>query len=238
MKAKKIFNSTLYTVIFFIIFFLSTIISFRIILKGEMVTIPDLVGKTMAEAKITLAKKSLAIANKGEQYDTHWEKGRIIFQDPPSGSKVKFNKEVKVILSSGKDKVTIPRLMGKSFQLINQALKDAGIRKGKVSQVHTSDYSAGKIFAQNPQALEEVGRNFPVSLLVSQGEEEDRYLMPDLIGKNAVTIIAKLKELDFRVENVRYTYYPGLDSGIIIKQQPLHGYLIQKNYPINLEVSK
>jgi len=62
--------------------------------------------------------------------------------------------------------------------------------------------------------------------------------MPDLIGKKAEIVRAKLKELDFRVEDIRYTSYPGLEAGITIKQFPPQGYLIQKKYPITLEVSK
>jgi beta-lactam-binding protein with PASTA domain len=62
--------------------------------------------------------------------------------------------------------------------------------------------------------------------------------MPDLIGKRSEDVIPWLEELNFKVEDVRNTYYPGLSSGIIIKQHPRHGFMIQKNYPITLEVSK
>lgn len=192
----------------------------------------------MEEARSELAKKRLFIVKKGEQFDTQWERGKIIFQDPSQGSKVNFYKTVKVILSAGSEKVIVPQLIGKNFETINEILKDAGIRKGKISQVHTSKYAAGKIIAHQPSALEEVGKSSPVSFLVSQGKRGKKYLMPDLIGKKTETVLPKLKELGFKVEDLRYTYYPGLDSGIIIKQFPSQGYLIQKNYPISLEVSK
>ena len=62
--------------------------------------------------------------------------------------------------------------------------------------------------------------------------------MPDLIGKKSAPVISKLKRMDFRVGVVRYSYYPGLEPGIIIKLLPPHGYRIQKNNLITLEVSK
>jgi beta-lactam-binding protein with PASTA domain len=237
MASNKFFNAFLYTELFFIILFSSAILSYRLVLKGEMVTLPDLVGKTYEEAKIELEKRKLAVDKKGEQFDSQWERGRVIFQDPSAGSKLKINKAVKVILSAGSERVTVPAFIGKNFQLLGDLLKESGLTKGKISQVHTPS-SAGKIIAQNPPPSEEVSRNSSVSLLVSQGETLEKYLMPDLIGKQAETVVAKLRELNFRVEDVRPTYYPGLNPGIVIKQFPLCGYVIQKNYPITLEVSK
>ena len=65
-----------------------------------------------------------------------------------------------------------------------------------------------------------------------------KYLTPDLIGRQSNLVIEKLKKLEFRIGDIRFSYYPGLDPGIIIKQFPPQGYPIQKKYPITLEISK
>jgi len=238
MSRKKIYDYLLYTLIILVLFFLSANISFQIVLKGEMVSIPDLIGKTIDEAREELAAKRLTLAQMGVQFDNHWEQGKIIFQEPSPGSKMKINRTVRVILSAGSEKIVVPNFTGKNLQSIPSLLKEAGLKRGKIAQVHSSRYAAGKIIAQQPQAFEEIGRNTPISFLVSQGEREKRYLMPDLIGKRASRVIAKLKEMDFRVGDVRYSYYPGLESGIIIKQFPPQGFRIQKRNLITMEVSK
>ncbi len=238
MANKRIYDFCFYTLLLLVIFFLCANVSYQVVLQGEMITLTNLIGKTMSEAKEILAKKKLSIVQKGIQFDNQWEKGKIIFQDPPPGSKIKINKILRVILSAGSKKVKVPLLKGKNLQTIDTTLEEVGLRKGKVSQVHTSKYAAGKIIAQQPQENEEIARNSYLSFLVSQGEWEKRYLMPDLIGKRANRVIAKLKEMEFRVEDLRYAYYPGLESGIIIKQFPPQGFRIQKRNLITLEVSK
>lgn len=232
------YHLLLYTLIFLIIFFSSSVFAYRYVLKGEMVSVPNLIGETFEDAKMTLSRRRLSINQMGIQFDTRYERGRIIFHEPSEGSKIKINSVVKVILSAGKEKVIIPRLRGENFQNIGPVLSEAGIARGKISHMHNPKYAAGRIMAQFPPSLEEVGRGTPVSLLVSEGEWEEKYLMPDLIGMKSEDVIPWLEELNFKVEDVRNTYYPGLSSGIIIKQHPRQGFMIQKNYPITLEVSK
>jgi len=238
MLSPKVYRISLYSLIFLTIFFLSSILAYHMVLKGELVTVPDLIGKTLEEARVTLGSKRLSIAQAGIQFDKQWERGRIIFSEPPPGSKLNINGMVKVILSAGREKVITPRLIGEDFTSIAQILEDAGVVRGLISHVHYARRAAGKIMAQNPQSQEEVGRGTAISILVCEGEREESYLMPDLIGKKAEVVIPWLRSLNFKVEDVRDTYYPGLSSGIIIKQSPLQGYMIQKNYPITLEVSK
>ena len=92
--------------------------------------------------------------------------------------------------------------------------------------------------SHNPSPEAEAARDTRINLLVSQGGLEKKYLMPDLIGKHSSFLIARLKDLDFRVGDVRYAFYPGIDAGIIIKQFPPQGYPVQKRNLITLEVSK
>jgi len=238
MSANKIVNYVLFVLFFLNLFFISAILSFQITFKGEMVTLPNLIGKTLEEAKIELEKKKIHLVQSGVRLHQRYERGKIIFQDPPADSKVKINTEERVVLSAGKEKVIVPELLGKNLQTIRSILEDAGLREGKISHVHTPKYAAGKIIGQYPLPEEEVGRDTPVSLLVSQGQHEIRYLMPDLIGRSATSSITQLEGMDFNVSNIRYRYYHGLDSGIIINQTPAPGSKIQKRNRITLEVSK
>lgn len=238
MSAKKVLNFAILLLLSVNLFFLSAILSFQITLKGEMITMPDLIGKTLEEARAELEKKKIHLVQSGVRLHQRLERGKIIFQDPPENAKVKINTEARVVLSAGKEKVIVPELVGKNLQNIRPFLEEAGLREGKISHVHTPKYSAGRIIGQNPLPEEEVGRDAPVSLLVSQGQHEIRYLMPDLIGKRAESSIIQLEQLDFNVSDIRYRYYRGLDSGIIINQSPAPGSKIQKRNRITLEVSK
>ncbi|MFP4082926.1 MAG: PASTA domain-containing protein [Candidatus Aminicenantes bacterium] len=238
MSPKRLYDYIFYFLLLLVIFFLSANISYQIVLKGEMVSVPDVMGKTLDEARTELAKKKLLLVQKGTQFDSRWERGRIIFQQPSPGSKIKINNMVRVVLSAGSEKVVVPDLIGKNLQSVDSLIHEAGLRKGSISQVHTPRYAAGKIIAQQPQPRQEIGRDSRINFLVSQGKREKRYLMPDLIGKRAHKVIEKLERMEFRVEDLRYSYYPGLESGIIIKQFPPQGFRIQKRNLITLEVSK
>lgn len=238
MIIKKIYKYSVFTLSALVLFFLSALIAYQVTLKGEMVTIPDLTNKSMEEAREILMDKKLFVIKSGIELDERIEKDKIIEQDPLAGSKIKINNVVKVVLSAGKEKVIVPRFIGRSLQAIGPEIIEAGLMKGKISHIHTPAYAAGKIVSQHPLDNEEVARGSRISFLVSQGERERKFLMPDLIGKRASVVIEKLKKLEFNIGHIRYSYYPGLDSGIIINQYPEPGSRIQRRNLITMEVSK
>lgn len=238
MSKKSLINISIYALAFANLFFLSAVVFSQIILKGETVSVPDLSGKTLPEAKALLEKKDIGLARLGTESNDASETGRIVRQDPAPGSRIRVTKVVGVVTSSGSRKVAVPALEGRSLEAAMSLLRDAGLFKGKLTQIHTPRAAAGKILAQRPQASELAERNSAVGLLVSQGDREGRYVMPDLIGRDAESSIARLRELEFRIGDIRYSYYPGLDKGVIIKQSPPNGYRIQKRNLVTLEVSR
>jgi beta-lactam-binding protein with PASTA domain len=238
MSNEKLTDVAIYALIYLILFFLAADLSSQIILRGELITLPDLKGKSLEEARAELAAKKTSIAIQARQFDTRIEKGRIISQEPGPGSRVRTNRTVNVIVSEGSERVSVPRLEGRSLEFANQILKTSGLRKGRVSQIHTAQYAAGRIIAQQPPSEDVVGRNGAIDFLISQGAWEPMYIMPDLIEKKAVAVIRQLKALEFQVAEVHYSYYPGLEPGIVIKQSPVAGARILKRNQITLEVSK
>jgi serine/threonine-protein kinase len=238
MAKKLLYNLALSSLLFLILFFLSAVIFSQVLLKSEAVTVPDLTGKTVAQARTELAKKDLSVAMNGIESSDRWEKGLIVRQDPAAGSKIRVTKVVRVRTSSGSESVAVPDLVGKSLDDGLTLLQAAGLVKGKLTQVHTSRLPAGRVLAQQPEPGSVADRNSQVGLLISQGDLDDRYIMPDLIGRRADKVIGRLNELDFKIADIRYVYYPGASAGIIVTQNPPSGFRVQKRSRISLEVSR
>jgi len=238
MPKSILYKIAFYSAFFLIVFFLTAIVFSQIILKGETVTVPDVTGKTVSQARTELAKKDLSVAQRGSEFNDRWERGLIIRQDPAPDSRIRVTKVVQVVTSAGSARVNVPNLEGKSLENVLTILQSGGLYKGKLTQIHTSRYPAGRVIAQKPAPDEVVERNSPVGLLLSQGAREERYIMPDLIEQRADRVIAWLRSLDFKVADIQYRYYPGRSSGFILGQFPLPGYKIQKRNLITLEVSR
>lgn len=238
MAKKLLFNAALYSLLFLILFFLSAVIFSQVLLKSEVVTVPDVTGKPVAQARSELQKKDLTLAQRGTEPSDRVEKGLIVRQDPAAGSKIRVTRVVQVFMSSGSGTVTVPDLSSKTLDEALTLLQATGLTKGKLSQVHTPRLPAGKILDQRPAPGTLVERSFPVGILLSQGDLDGRYVMPDLIGLRADGVIGRLNGWGFKVADIRYVYYPGAAAGLIVKQEPANGYRIQKRNRISLEVSR
>jgi beta-lactam-binding protein with PASTA domain len=238
MAKKLLYNLALSSLLFLILFFLSAVIFSQVLLRSEAVTVPDLTGETVAQARAELAKKDLSVAQNGTELNDILERGLIVRQDPAAGSRIRVTKVVWVVTSSGSEKVTVPDLAGKSLDEALTMLQAAGLIKGKLTQVHTPRLPAGRILDQKPEPGSVVERSLPVGLLLSQGDVDDRYIMPDLIGLKADGVIGRLNALGFKVADIRYVYYPGASAGLVVKQDPTNGFRVQKRNRISLEVSR
>jgi beta-lactam-binding protein with PASTA domain len=238
MAKRFLFNAALSALLFLILFFLSAVIFSQVLLKSEVVSLPDLTGKPVAQARAELRKKDLTLVPKGTESSDRVEKGLIVRQDPAAGSRIRLTTVVQVFTSSGSGTVAVPDLAGKTLDEALTLLQAAGLTKGKLAQVHTPRRSAGRIMDQRPAAGTVVERSFPIGLLLSQGDVDDRYIMPDLINRRADGVIGRLDAWGFKVADIRYVYYPGAAAGLIVKQYPLSGFCIEKRNRISLEVSR
>jgi beta-lactam-binding protein with PASTA domain len=239
MPWNRVFSYLQILLVLGVVFFLSAILAARFIQRGDFISVPDLAGQTVSEARAELAGKRLALQERGIEFNDRFESGRIMLQDPPAGSRIRVNRAIKVVVSGGSEMIEVPQLTGRSLEAVVKILAEIGLQKGLVSQIHTPRYAAGRIIAQEPAAgSPRVRRNSAVDLLVSQGEIEAKYVMPDLIERQAAATIARLNGLGFRVADIRYSYYPGHDPGIVINQFPRAGYSVSKRSLISLEVSR
>ncbi len=237
-SSKKINSFLFHILLYLVLFFASADVFSQLIFKGELINLPDLTGKSVEEARILLAPKKIRIATLESRFDTRLEKGRILTQDPAKGSRVKPRRTVNVVVSLGKEQIEVPKVESRSLEMASQMLKTAGLRRGRVSQIHTSRAAAGRIISQNPPFGSVANRSSAVDFLVSRGTEDPRYIMPDLIAKNSNVVLRQLRALGFLKYAVSYAWYPDIGPGVILKQSPVAGSLILKRNQIHFEVSR
>jgi beta-lactam-binding protein with PASTA domain len=237
MPKNRLYLWGLYALIFVALFFLAANLTTQIFLKGETIIVPDLQGKTVQEAKNELGKLRVSIKVKSTQFSSDTERGRVVSQAPKTGARLKVFQTVQVVVSKGSELVTVPKVTSLAMESVGAALGDAGLRKGAVTLVHTP-VAAGRVLLQFPPAEAQAYRDSAVNILVSQGEEDDKYVMPDLISRQGEAVRKALSQMGFRVSISGSTYYPGLDPGVIIRQFPARGFPVQKMTLITIEVSK
>jgi len=235
---KKLYSLLLFSLLFLNAFFLTALVSFRVTKSGEVASVPDLAGMTMDAARTELQEQKLVLIQSGIELHTRYEKGQIIGQTPAHDTKLPLYSEIRVVVSAGKEKVTVPGFHGRSLQAILPTLSQSGLRTGTVTHVHSRRYSAGRIFGQYPLADLEVPIQTQINFLVSEGGEEQKFLMPDLLGKRIAVVSIQLEDLGFRLGPVRRRYYRGYEAGIVIDQTPRQGAIIKKGNTIILEVTK
>jgi len=218
---------------------LSAVTTMRALLQQQEVNVPNLVQKRAADAKVIAAREGLdlrVVEGAGRHHATI-PAGRILAQEPPAGSKLKSQRSVRVWLSLGPRRLTIPSVEGETLRTARLRLDQANVPVGRIVEVNDAA-PEGVILVQTPPGGDAEPDFESVSLLVSRGRWGVDYVMPDLIGRRAEVVIDTLNRAGLKVADVRYRSYPGMAPGIVLKQSPPAGHRIGANGSVGIEVSR
>jgi serine/threonine-protein kinase len=199
---------------------------------GGNATVPDLTGKTAAEAQLALTSVGLVLGTETPTPDDKAMKGTIIGQDPIAGESLQKGQAVNVKVSNGRGATTIPDLVGlASTTDARTALEGAGLALGKITP-QDSDKPEGSVLAQSPLAGNLVEAGTRVDITISSG----KIAIPNVLGKDKTTAYSLLLAAGF---NVQFIDEPRGDigAGIVLAQSPLPGEVALKGATILLNVS-
>ena len=211
----------------------------RLALKARDVVVPPLNGKTVTEANGILAGNGLNLrVEESRRPDASVPAGRILSQDPQAGARTRRERSVKVWVSGGPRAATVPALVGESERTAQLRVQQDGLQLSSLAEIRSADYTAGTVVAQNPAGKQSTPSGARIALLVNRGERGVTYVMPDLIGVNGDCAADLLRSRGFRVSVVGDHPYPGVPSGIVLRQSPQGGFQIGPSDPISLEVSR
>jgi beta-lactam-binding protein with PASTA domain len=214
--------------------FLSAITAMRIAIHGREVTMPNLVGKNVAEASQLLQSRGLVLRVADRIYSDQ-PINVVVRQTPPAGLLMKVSQQAHVVLSLGQRQLQIPLIEGNSLRASRIELLRTGLQVGEVTSVTMPDQPVDAVVIQTPKPG--AGASSPrVDVLVSQGPRENAYVMPHLTGLNETDAQHRLDVAQMR-RKVNYVTAPQWPRGAVIDQSPHSGARILAVSTIELTVA-
>jgi eukaryotic-like serine/threonine-protein kinase len=176
------------------------------------VQVPDVVGKSRDDAVSTLTAAGL----KPDVHQVHSSKpaNTVTAQDPQAGTKVIKGSRVRINVSSGPQPVSVPYVVGLSFDQASAQLQGAGfgVRRKDVE----SDQPKDTVIAEDPTGS--AAPNSTITLSVSKGPKQST--VPDVTNQDVDSATSTLQGAGFKVKVVHQDVNdPGLD-GIVLSQSP------------------
>lgn len=204
------------------------------------VKVPDVLGKTQAEAEELLKAKGLKVSVTEAKSDDH-EEGQVIKTDPEAGKRIEKGTTVVITVCSGEKgkEVTVPQLKNESEESATKALDKLGFTKITPQLKPSDEVEEGLVIETNPKAGETVvitkDKEAEIIIYISSGKEQVE--MPQLVGKSKdeATKIASEKGLTLNVSEEKYS---DKEAGTVLEQDVEHGKKVAKGTTINIIISK
>ncbi|NHA69356.1 Stk1 family PASTA domain-containing Ser/Thr kinase [Phycicoccus flavus] len=141
----------------------------RIIVSSgpDNVTVPDLAGRSEAEARGVLQDVGLEVGDVTEEDDPDVAEGDVISSRPASGADVKPGTAVDLVVGSGQ--VEVPNVVGRSQNEAQRALADANLQV-RTEYRQTGDADEGTVLSQDPKGGTSADIGSTVRIVIAQRE--------------------------------------------------------------------
>jgi beta-lactam-binding protein with PASTA domain/tRNA A-37 threonylcarbamoyl transferase component Bud32 len=210
---------------------------------SNQVAIPsDLVGSDQTTAKQELVSLGFLEANirYKKKTDEDADKGQVLSVDPAPKTEIDKTKlsvtQITLTISSGKPKVNVPSVKGKSEDEAKSAIEDAGLKVGSTDKKSSASVPKGSVVGSDPAAGSSVDKGSEVTLYVSDGPGTT--LVPNEVGKSLDDAKSDLRSQGFRV-SVRYVNVPPDQAdNQVLQQTPNEGDTANRGSTVTLTVAR
>ena len=207
--------------------------------QGDLVPAPDLVGRSLVEARRVSEESGLRVRVGTERPDPAIPVGSIIQQTPAAGVDTKRGRTVAVVVSSGLDLKPVPALVGLTARQAELDIESAGFTVGDVAQTHSDRVERGRVMGTSPQGGSILPAGSGVGLLVSLGPPPLEIAMPSLVGRTPEEARLIAEELGLVVRSIKYeSGRSGILRDVVVVQEPVAGSRVVEGEGVTLRVGK
>jgi eukaryotic-like serine/threonine-protein kinase len=188
-----------------------------LVTSGGGVTVPDVTGKTQAEAAAALESAGFVVGDVTQVSDQGADTGVVLAQLPEGGSEAEKGSAVSLTVSSGPSTSAIPDVTGMSKGAAEAALTSAGFVPQSTYQ-YDAKVPEGQVMGQLPAAGTEAYPGSDVGLLVSKGLP-DKVKVPDVTGLSEEAATNTLADVGLRAVPTE-AYDEQVPKGSVADQDP------------------
>ena len=196
----------------------------------------DLVGITQDRATSFLMGQGLKPLVREEASDDY-PSGYVVRTDPVAGAELSDGQTVRLFVSTGPSTVTgkMPNLLGATKERALENLEQWGFQNVTITGVYSSE-EKGRVVSQSEAAGTVLDVNTHITLEVSEGQEIETAVMPDVMKLDSATAIQALKSRGFTTIET-YEVKSDQPAGVVVHQSETAGSVVALSKEILLGVS-
>ncbi|MFE6718821.1 Stk1 family PASTA domain-containing Ser/Thr kinase [Streptomyces albidoflavus] len=203
----------------------------------DTVKVPNLVGSTEAQAKKKADNVDLTLEVTAREECEDQPAKHICSQDPEpgggEGAQVERGSSIKVVVSTGAPKITVPDVKGLSFEKAEEQLKAKGFTDIE-QKAEESDQTPGTVIGQDPDRDSEVEKGTTITLTVAK--EKAMTAVPDVSGKTCEEATSQLEGSDLKANCVEEENEA--EAGKVFSQTPAPQAQVQPGSTVTLKIAK
>jgi serine/threonine-protein kinase len=136
--------------------------------SAAMVTVPDCDDVLLSSLRAEADDLGLVVQTEQEPSED-LEEGRVIRCDPATGQQVAEGSTLTAFVSSGSERVAVPRLRGQTLDQARETLADAGLAVGSIDREPDPAIPEDTVIRSNPSEGVDVSPESQVDLIISTG---------------------------------------------------------------------
>ncbi|WP_455956183.1 Stk1 family PASTA domain-containing Ser/Thr kinase [Actinomyces sp.] len=199
--------------------------------KGvDMKTVPEVTGKSQDEAQRSLTDAGLAVGAVTDAYSEDVPQGQVISQSVAAGTSLAHDSAVDIVLSKGREPLTVPTLSGLSASAAKSAIEDLGLVAAP-TEAYSDTVAEGQVISQQTREGSTLHRGDSVAYTVSKGPE--KVAIPDVVGLQREEARSLLEGAGFTVKEEAIL---GGFFGTVRSSDPAAGTMTKKGSTVTITI--
>lgn len=203
--------------------------------KSGDIAVPDVIGMTEAEAKQKIESAGLTYTKTDEVSDPTIPAGSVVRTFPEAGTKLQAKGEVRVRLSKGPGKDTVPNLVGVDLDQAKAMLTGTGFELVVSDKQYNDTVPENSIIKQTPDPDSDADKGTKIEVVVSLGAKIPTVMVPKLIDLKIDDAKKLLTSNKLKVGTITTKTTPdAAQVGKVYYQSVEAGKNVQEGYSIDL----